>query len=209
MGHGCGEILQQTQCSAHALTCCRDNLISIDHSLLVHTTSHQIVLCCERQLYAGATAGAAVFLVFVYLLFTELQFTPIFLSVLFCGLFANAAAPITLELASELTFPVGEETSATLLVVFFSVIQLAFIEFSDIISAEAMNWANAGVLGAATVGLLLVPGDSMRKNVDIADISGGDPVAIQEVKRLLRNSDSALPVPTTYMSQSQSASATE
>ncbi len=149
------------------------------------------------------------FLLFVYLMFTELQFTPIFLSVLFCGLFANAAAPITLELASELTFPVGEETSATLLVVFFSIIQLAFIEFSDIISPEVMNWVNAGVLGAATIGLLLVPGDSMRKNVDIADVSGGDPVAIAEVKRLLRHSDNALPVPTTYESPSRGASATE
>ena len=89
-------------------------------------------------LYAGATAGAVVFLVFVYLLFTELQFTPIFLSVLVCDLFANAAAPITLELASELTYPVGEETSATLLVVFFSVIQLAFIEISDFISPEVL-----------------------------------------------------------------------
>ena len=41
---------------------------------------------------------------------------PIFLSVTLAGLFANAAAPITLELASELTYPAGEETSATLLV---------------------------------------------------------------------------------------------
>jgi MFS family permease len=172
------------------------------------------------QLYAGATAAAAVFLVFVYLLFRELQFVPIFLSVLFCGLFANAAAPITLELASELTFPVGEETSATLLVVFFSVVQLAFIEGSSVISPEVgtvsiiqlctacscenncgprtssgaslhesrrqpkplvidlvqvMNWVNAGVLGAATIGLLLVPGDSMRKAVDVADVKGGNP----------------------------------
>ena len=108
-------------------------------------------------MYAGATTAAVVFLVFVYLLFTELQFVPIFLSVLFCGLFANAAAPITLELASELTFPVGEETSATVLVVLFSVIQLAFIEFSDMLSPEVMNWVNAGVLGVATIGLLLVP----------------------------------------------------
>ena len=151
------------------------------------------------------------FLVFVYLLFTELQFTPIFLSVLCCGLFANAAAPITLELASELTFPVGEETSATLLVVLFSVVQLAFIEFSDIISPEVMNWVNAGVLGLATIGLLLVPGHNMRKAVDLADVAGGDPAAVAEVQRLLRYSDNALPVPfvSTEDSPSSDASATE
>lgn len=162
-------------------------------------------------MYAGATAAAVVFLIFVYLLFTQLQFSPIFLSVLFCGLFANAAAPITLELASELTFPVGEETSATLLVVFFSVIQLAFIEFSDMLSPEVMNWVNAGVLGAATIGLLLVPGDSIRKKLDVANVSGGNPVAIAEVQRLLRNSDSALPVGVAmaYESPPRGASATE
>ena len=85
-----------------------------------------------REQYLGATVGAAVFLVFVYLLFTDLQFVPIFLSVLVCGFFSNAASPIVLELASELTYPVGEETSATLLVVFFSVIQLAFIEITSL-----------------------------------------------------------------------------
>jgi hypothetical protein len=40
---------------------------------------------------------------------------------------------------------------------------------------QVMNWVNAGVLGAATIGLLLVPGDSMRKAVDVADVKGGNP----------------------------------
>ena len=67
------------------------------------------------------------------------------------------------------------------------------------------------MLGLATIGLLLVPGHNMRKAVDIADVSGGDPAAVAEVQRLLRYSDTALPVPfvSTEDSPSRDASATE
>ena len=34
----------------------------------------------------------------------------------------------------------------------------------------------------------------MRKAFDVADVSGGDPVAVAEVERLLRHSDNSLPV---------------
>ena len=47
-------------------------------------------------LFAGATVSAMVFLLFVYILFRQLQFLPIFFSVLAKGFFANAAAPIAL-----------------------------------------------------------------------------------------------------------------
>ena len=66
------------------------------------------------------------------------RYIPIFLSVICQGLFANAAAPIALEMAAETTYPVGEETSATLLIVFFAVIMVGFIEFSNVISPVVM-----------------------------------------------------------------------
>ena len=94
-------------------------------------------------LYTAATASAVLFLVFVYVLFRTLPFVPIFLAVLFTMFFANAAAPICLELASELTYPVGEETSATLLVVASMAVMVAFMLFADLISPVAMNWINA------------------------------------------------------------------
>ena len=58
--------------------------------------------------------------------------------------------------ASEMTYPVGEETSATLLVVFFSAVQLAFIGVGSYISAAVMNWGNVLTLGVATA-LLALP----------------------------------------------------
>jgi len=67
----------------------------------------------------------------------------------------------------ELTFPVGEETSATLLVVFFSVIMVGFIEGSSVISPEVLNWVNTGTLAATILGFLLMPsGLMMRKALD-------------------------------------------
>lgn len=106
-------------------------------------------------LYTAATASAVLFLVFVYVLFRTLPFVPIFLAVLFTMFFANAAAPICLELASELTYPVGEETSATLLVVASMAVMVAFMLFADLISPVAMNWINAVRATTAFAGSLL------------------------------------------------------
>jgi hypothetical protein len=133
------------------------------------------------SLYFAATLSAGVFLVWVFVL--AIEFVPVFLAVLLCGLFANAAAPITFEMAIEMTYPVGEETSATLLVVLFSAVQLAFIwvrpiaagrakwvaphatsgcvavglQVGSYISAAVMNWGNVLTLGVATALLLALP----------------------------------------------------
>ena len=122
-------------------------------------------------LYAGATVSAVAFLLFVYMESSHLELLPIFLSVVCQGFFANAAAPVALEMAAETTYPVGEETSATLLVVFFAAIMVAFIQFSDVISPVAMNWVNTATLAATTVGLMLVPAANVRKAVDSSEAS--------------------------------------
>ena len=60
------------------------------------------VFVLVRACAAGATLSAMVFLLFVYLLFKQLEFLPIFLSVLAQGFFSNAAAPIALELGASI-----------------------------------------------------------------------------------------------------------
>jgi MFS family permease len=105
--------------------------------LLIDRFDHSLKLGMVA-LYAGATFSAVAFLLFVYVESSHLEMLPIFLSVVCQGFFANAAAPVALEMAAETTYPVGEETSATLLVVFFAAIMVGFIQFSDVISPVAM-----------------------------------------------------------------------
>ena len=115
-------------------------------------------------LYGLSTLTACGFLVSVYLIEVKFVFVMFFTTA--CGFFANAGAPVVLEMASEMTFPVAEETAASLVMVFFSAVQLLFILVGSYLPAEPMNWANVVTLGATTVLVFFLPNAQLRKDVD-------------------------------------------
>jgi len=83
------------------------------------------------------------------------------------GFFFNAAAPMQLELAAELTFPVGEETSAAVISLGYALSNIVGMFVGDAVTPRTFNIALAAFLAlcAAAIGVLVVNGDA-RQRID-------------------------------------------
>jgi FLVCR family MFS transporter len=128
----------------------------------------------------GAVALAA-FVVEVYTIGHPPRFWVVFFAVLFVGISANSIGPMLIEMAADLTYPVSEETSATMISTGYAVVSVTCMTVGGSIDASVANTAFAVMLVAAAVGVFFVSDVSERRAVDeLGGAGGGDELGAAE-----------------------------
>jgi FLVCR family MFS transporter len=97
----------------------------------------------------------------------HVPYWPVFGSCIAQGIVAAGTGPLFYELAAEITYPVGEETSATFLAVlgnFFYILAMQLI--GDRVSSKIFNWVTIATLFGAAALMVLVRGKGGRSAVD-------------------------------------------
>ena len=108
------------------------------------------------------------------------NFWPVLLSVTGVGAAMGAVGSLELEMAADMTFPVSEETSATVLTLGYSAVSVAGMFFGGLVDARVASAVFAAVLLAAGVGMAFVSDTSERRAFDLggqgqaADGAGSD-----------------------------------
>lgn len=117
-------------------------------------------------------AGAVLFfLVAVYLpdVFgaTHVRYWPVFGACIAQGIFSAGIGPLSYELAAEIAYPVGEETSATFLAVLGNLLYILAMQLiGDRVSSRVFNWVTIATLVAGAVLMVLIRGKGGRSTVD-------------------------------------------
>ena len=97
------------------------------------------------------------------------KYWPVFMAVILCQIFASGTGPLTYELAAEISFPVGEETSATFLSVLMNFLYIVtMLGLGNSVSATVFNWVFLAVLLACSALMVFVRGQGSRSAADAA-----------------------------------------
>ena len=95
------------------------------------------------------------------------KYWPVFTAVVLAGVVGAGTGPLTYELAAEISYPVGEETSATFLSVLMNFLYICAMQgIGDSVSALVFNYIFLGTLLGCAVLMLLVVGKGGRSAVD-------------------------------------------
>ena len=106
---------------------------------------------------------------------TQPKFWPVFTAVVLVGVASGPVGSLQLEMAADLTFPVSEETSATVLCLGYALVSVTAMPIGGALRGVTGNLGFTVMLALAAVGLLFVSKVSERKAVDASCKEPGAP----------------------------------